>query len=104
MKHVLLAIALATTSLGAAAQPALRVKPLAEKKVAQLPSDPLYWRIENFGSIGEANEAGNTPRGKKVAELGPIPRVAARPGTAPTYRCRSQAAARPTCTRSSCSS
>lgn len=98
MKRLLAGIAFLCAAFGAAAQPALTIKPLAEKKVAQLPPDPLYWRIENFSGIEEAKKAagewglavesagkawlftlgapgGNTPGGKKVAEVGPIPRV-----------------------------
>jgi len=99
MKRLLTGIALTLAALGAAAQP-LSIKPLAEKKVSQLPPDPLYWRIENFPGIEQARKAGgewslaveargkawlftlgatgaSTPGGEKVAEVGPIPRVAA---------------------------
>jgi hypothetical protein len=84
----------------ATAQQALVIKPLAEKKVADLPSGQLFWRIENFTSIAQAQAAagpwalavesadkvwlftlgptgGSSAGGTKVAELGPIPRVAA---------------------------
>jgi len=99
MKRILAGIALALATLGAAAQP-LSIKPLAEKKVAQLPPDPLYWRIENFAGIEQARQAagewslavesagkawlftlgargGKTPGGTPVVEVGPIPRVSA---------------------------
>ena len=99
MKRLLAVLALACAAFAVAAQP-LTIKPLAEKKVAQLPPDPLYWRIENFPSLDEAKKAagewslavesagkawlftlggrgGATPGGKKVSEVGPIPRVAA---------------------------
>ncbi|HXZ52295.1 MAG TPA: hypothetical protein VEH51_09865 [Burkholderiales bacterium] len=82
-----------------AAQPLL-IKPLAEKKVAELPKGELYWRIENFGSVAQAQAAagawslvaesdgkvwlftlgpsgGASTDGHKVAEVGPIRRVAA---------------------------
>ena len=72
------------------------VKPLAEKKLAQLPAGPLYWRIENFATLAQAQAAagltalaaeadgkawlftlgakgGSTPGGQEVAEIGPIP-------------------------------
>ena len=99
MKRLLLAvIVLACTS--AAAQPALVVKPLAERKVAQLPGGTLYWRIENYPSLDAASAAatpwslavasagkawlftlgpagGATPGGTRVTEVGPIPRIAA---------------------------
>jgi hypothetical protein len=84
----------------AAAQQALVIRPLAEKKVPALPAGPLYWRIENFATreqataaVGEwslvAESAGRTwlftrgaaggaaTGGDMVAEVGPIPRVAA---------------------------
>jgi len=76
------------------------VKPLVEKKVSQLPTGPLYWRIENFDALPQALAAagdyalaaesggkvwlftlgapgGATPNGSKVAEVGPIARVEA---------------------------
>ena len=84
----------------AAAQQALSVKPVVEKKLAQLPTGPLYWRIENFPTLSEAQAAagptslaaeiagkvwlftlgsqgGATPGGSKAAEIGPVPAVAA---------------------------
>jgi mannose-6-phosphate isomerase-like protein (cupin superfamily) len=82
------------------AQQALVIKPLAEKKVATLPPGDLYWRIENFPALEQARSGagewalvtesagkvwlftlgaagGSSPGGVKVAEVGPIPRVAA---------------------------
>ena len=87
-------------SVGALAQQALLVKPLAEKKVTELPAGDLFWRIENFASPAAAQSAaspwslvvesagkvwlftlgasgGSTPGATKVAEVGPIPRVTA---------------------------
>jgi hypothetical protein len=84
----------------AAAQQALSVKPVVEKKLTQLPAGPLYWRIETFPTLGEAQAAagptslaaeisrkawlftlgpkgGATPGGSKVAEIGPVPPTAA---------------------------
>ena len=84
----------------AAAQSALVIKPLAEKKVTDLPPGNLYWRIENVASLAEAKATvgpwslaaesagkvwlftlgpagGSTAGAKKVTEFGPIPRVAA---------------------------
>jgi hypothetical protein len=78
----------------------LSIKPLAEKKTADLPPGPLYWRIETFASASDAHTAagpwslvaqsagktwlftlgtpgGGSAGGTKVAELGPIPRVVA---------------------------
>ena len=94
----LLAVVLAT--LGAAAQTPLKIKPLGEKKVVQLPPGALFWRIENFPSLDSAKAAageyslavesdgkawlftlggrgGQTSGGTRVSEVGPIPRVSA---------------------------
>jgi hypothetical protein len=80
--------------------PPLQVKPLAERKVHELPAGPLFWRIENFPSLPQAQAAagpwslatesagkawlftlgpagGSSSGGTRVAEVGPIPRVAA---------------------------
>lgn len=87
-------------------QPALKVEPIAEKKVTELPAGPLFWRVENFASLEKAQAAagpwslaakadgkvwlftlgaagGATPGGTKVADVGPIP-----PVTAQTYLLR----------------
>lgn len=84
----------------AAAQPALLIKTLADKKVEALPSGALFWRIENLPSLSAAQAAtgpfsmaveaagkawlftlgpagGSTPGATGVAELGPIPRIEA---------------------------
>jgi len=100
MKNLLLAItaacALAASSPGIAQEP-LKIKPLAERKVAQLPAGDLYWRIENVDTLAAAQAAagenglavesrgkvwlftlgakgGASGAGQKVAEVGPIPR------------------------------
>lgn len=102
--QLLAAIALAAALFAqlppAAAQPALVVKPLAQKKVAELPPGELFWRIENFDGLEQAKAAGGqwslaaeaagkawlftlgaaggaTPGGTKVVEFGPIPRISA---------------------------
>ena len=115
MRSLLLAAAMLLAPFAAAQQgPAkLAVKPLAEKKVAELPAGPLFWRIENFGSLAEAQAAagpyalaaqsdgkawlftlgapgGATPGGRKVAEFGPVPRI-----TAPQYLLRINEASGP---------
>lgn len=82
------------------AQPALTVKPLAEKVVGSLPPAPLYWRIENLPSLSAARTAagpfsvaveaadkawlftlgppgGSTIGAVVVTEVGPIPRIEA---------------------------
>ena len=80
--------------------PALTIKPLAEKKVPDLPPGELFWRLENFPSLEQAKAAagqwslaaasdgkawlftlgpsgGATPGGNKVTEFGPVPRISA---------------------------
>lgn len=97
----------------AAAQQQLVIKPVAEKKLAQLPSGPLYWRIENFPTLEAAKAAagatslaaeasgkvwlftlgapgGATTGGSKVAEIGPVP-----PVSAPEYLLRINLASGP---------
>ena len=84
----------------AVAQQALRVKALTERKVAELPAGPLFWRLENFPTLAQAQAAagpaglvaesggkvwlftlgptgGSSAGGAKVAEVGPVPRVVA---------------------------
>ena len=84
----------------AIAQQALVITALAERRVAELPTGLLYWRIENFASLAQAQAAANmfalvaeaegkvwlftlgpaggaSAGGVKVAEVGPIPRVTA---------------------------
>jgi quercetin dioxygenase-like cupin family protein len=84
----------------ASGQQALVVKTLASTKVTDLPAGPLYWRLENFPTLAQAQSAagqtslavqssgkvwlitlapagGATPGGTKVAEVGPLPKVAA---------------------------
>lgn len=87
--------------LGSAGQPALRIKPLAEKRVAALPAGPLYWRIETFPTRGEADRAARelslvvesggkvwlftlgpagaapSPAGTRVVDVGPLAPVKA---------------------------
>ena len=84
----------------AISQQALVVKPLAEKKVTELPTGPLFWRLENFPTLAQAQAAagptglaaesggkvwlftlgatgGSSASGAKVAEVGPLPQVVA---------------------------
>lgn len=86
----------------AAAQtpPKFEIKPVGEKKIKQLPAGPLYWRVENFPALAQAQAAagetalaaeisgkvwlftlaakgGTTPGASKVAEIGPVPVIAA---------------------------
>lgn len=105
MKKLLVALIAVPASMllvaaSAAAQQQLDIKPLAQKKIAELPPGPLFWRIENFSTLPQA-QAAETPlslaaqsAGKvwlftlgpagrstagaaKVAEVGPIPKVVA---------------------------
>lgn len=76
------------------------VAPVVEKKVSQLPSGPLFWRVETFPTLAAAQGAagptalaaevggkawlftlgtagGSSPGGSKVAEIGPVPAISA---------------------------
>jgi hypothetical protein len=82
------------------------VKPVVEKKLAQLPSGPLFWNIETFPTLAQAQAAaeptslaaevagkawlftlgakgGAGHGGTHVIEIGPVPRI-----TAPEYLLR----------------
>lgn len=84
----------------AAPETPLLVTPITEKKVAALPSGDLFWCIENFPSVAQAQAAAGTwglvaqsagkiwlfslgsagrssPGGTKIADVGPIARVSA---------------------------
>jgi hypothetical protein len=81
-------------------EPKFFVEPVVEKKIAELPAGPLYWRLENFPTLAEAQGAegptslaaevagkvwlftlapkdGATAGGTKVTEIGPLPAVSA---------------------------
>jgi mannose-6-phosphate isomerase-like protein (cupin superfamily) len=107
MKQILIAVIVVVLASGlsslpstAIAQQTLVIKPLAEKKVAELPAGPLFWRIDNFAALAQAQAAAgqwslvaesagevwlftlgpageSSPGGIKAAEVGPIPRVVA---------------------------
>lgn len=93
-----LAFGVAVASM--AEQQTLVIRPLAERKVAELPSGELYWRIEKYPSKEAAQAAsgpwslvaesagsvylftlgsasGSSPGGTKVSEVGPIKPIAA---------------------------
>ncbi len=99
---LLFAMAISGWSLSpsAAAAQGLVVKPVAEKKLKELPSGPLFWRIENFPTLAQAQSAagptslaaevsgkvwlftlgpkgGATPGGREVVEIGPVPPISA---------------------------
>lgn len=63
MKRLLMGIATVLVSAVFAVQPTSAadgvyvVKPVAEKRVKQLPDGPLYWRIENFPTLAQAQAA-----------------------------------------------
>jgi hypothetical protein len=105
--HRVVVLALSLCAMGvllspssAAAQQAFFVKPVAEKKLKQLPAGPLYWRVETFPTLALAQAAaaetslaaevsgkawlftlgpkgGSTRGGGKVAEIGPVPAISA---------------------------
>ncbi|WP_419693244.1 cupin domain-containing protein [Mesorhizobium muleiense] len=83
-----------------AADAKLVVEPVVEKKVKELPPGPLFWRLENFPTLAQAQGAagstslaaevagkvwlftlgpkdGATAGGTKVTEIGPLPSVSA---------------------------
>jgi hypothetical protein len=41
----------------AAAQQKFETKPVVEKKLKDLPAEPLYWQVENYPTLGEAQAA-----------------------------------------------
>jgi hypothetical protein len=116
MRRVMLCLAGAIALVVATAtfaQQALLIRPLAERKVADLPAGELFWRIENYPSreaaqasagnwslVAEAagkvwlftlgSAGGSSPGGTKVSEVGPIARV-----TAPQYLLRINEASGP---------
>lgn len=96
----LCALGLSLSPSTAAAQGKFVIKPVAEKKLKQLPAGPLYWQLENFPTLAQAQAAegptslaaevsgkvwlftlgpkgGATRGGTKVAEIGPVPPVSA---------------------------
>ena len=86
--------------LSSASAQQFSVKPLAEKKIKQLPAAPLYWRVETLASMEQAKAAegpttlaaevagkvwlftlgapgGSTAGATRVAEIGPVPPIEA---------------------------
>jgi Lipocalin-like domain len=93
-------VGVALTSSPASAQQ-FNIKPIAEKKIQQLPPGPLFWRIDSFPALAQAQSAagptglaaeaagkvwlftlgpkgGSSPGGVEVAEVGPVPPIMAR--------------------------
>jgi hypothetical protein len=96
----LCALGLMTSGPMSAEEAKLVVKPVVEKKVKELPPGALYWRLENFPTLAQAQGAagptslaaevagkvwlftlapkdGVTPGGTKVVEIGPLPPISA---------------------------
>ncbi|MER9022368.1 cupin domain-containing protein [Mesorhizobium sp. M0815] len=88
------------TSVSMPADSKFAVEPVVEKKVTELPSGPLYWRLDNLPTLAQAQSAagptslaaeiagkvwlftlgpkdGSTTGGTKVVEIGPIPPISA---------------------------
>ena len=97
---VLTAFALGFVPPAAVAQQKFVINPVAEKKVTQLPAGPLYWVVENFSTLAQAQAAagptalaaevagkvwlftlgpkgGSTPGASKVIEIGPVAPITA---------------------------
>jgi hypothetical protein len=95
-----MAVAVASTPASAQQPPVLSVKPVVEKKIKELPAGPLFWRVETMPALADAQAAagptalaaeisgkvwlftlggkgGATPGAGKVAEIGPVPVIAA---------------------------
>ena len=53
----LCSIGVALLPATAAAQAEFVVTPVAERKVAELPAGPLYWQVENFPALADAEAA-----------------------------------------------
>lgn len=95
-----IAIVVSSTVAQTQSPPALTIKPLASIKITAVPNGPLFWRLETFPTLVLAQSAagpsalavqsggrnwlitlgpagGASAGGTKVAEVGPIPNVAA---------------------------
>ena len=105
VRSVLVTLSLCALGVGlspsvASAQAKFVVTPLIEKKVSELPSGPLYWQVDNFPTIAEAEAAAGpmslateaegkvwlftldsqgatTAGGTKVVEFGPVSPITA---------------------------
>ena len=95
---VALGLLLAPAAFGQ--QPSIVSKPIAERKISELPSGPLFWRVTNFATPAQAQAASGayglvvesfgkvwlftlgpkgqtTSAGTLVAEIGPLPSLQA---------------------------
>ena len=96
----LAAIPLAVLALSPASAQQFEIKPIAERKIPQLPPGQLFWRIDTFPTLAQAQVAAgptalaaeaagkvwlftlgpkgaSSPGGVKVAEIGPVPAISA---------------------------
>ncbi|HYC16507.1 MAG TPA: lipocalin-like domain-containing protein [Pseudolabrys sp.] len=87
-------------SLSLASEPKFEVTSVVEKKIPQLPPGPLFWRVDNFPTLADAQAAAGPtglaaevagkvwlftlgPKGRSslggsaVAEIGPVPPISA---------------------------
>src|SRR6476646_5378148 len=87
-------------SLSVAAEQKFEVKAVAEKKLSELPPGQLFWRVDNYPTLAQAQAAagptslaaevygkvwlftlgpkgGSSPGGSKVTEVGPVPPISA---------------------------
>ncbi|HWM41119.1 MAG TPA: hypothetical protein VNP36_01655 [Burkholderiales bacterium] len=100
MKRLLIAAVLGLGLCSPAVAQEFRIKPVAEKRLKELPPGALFWRVENFPTLAQAQAAAgptalpvevhgkvwlftlgakdtSTPGGSKVAEIGPVPALGA---------------------------
>jgi hypothetical protein len=91
---------LAAPALSQASAQRFEIKPIAERKIPQLPPGPLFWRIDTFPTLAQAQAAAgpaalaaeaagkvwlftlgpqgaSSPGGIEVAEIGPVPPISA---------------------------
>jgi hypothetical protein len=96
----LAAIPLLTLASSPAWAQRFEIKPIAERKISQLPPEQLFWRIDTFPTLAQAQAAAgptalsaeaagkvwlftlgskgrSSPGGIKVAEIGPVPPISA---------------------------
>jgi quercetin dioxygenase-like cupin family protein len=100
MKRLLIAAVLGLGLCSPVVAQEFRIKPVAEKRMKELPPGPLFWRIENFPTLAQAQAAASpaalpvevhgkvwlftlgakgasSPGGSRVAEIGPVPPISA---------------------------
>jgi quercetin dioxygenase-like cupin family protein len=100
IRALLAAIAVLGLCSSSALAQKFEVKAIAEKKIQQLPAGTLFWRLDNFPTLAQAQAAvgptalaaeaagkvwlftlgpkgGSSPGGTKVAEIGPMPPISA---------------------------